>query len=235
MDYLSKDTIGVIKYLLPGFLSAWIFYGLTAHPKKQPFERVVQALIFTAVVQVFTNILRWLLIYAADTGWRVWGDWTTDVAFGWSMVLATIVGLSFAISANKDWPHKRLRDWSWTSRTSYPHEWFSALGTTERVVVLHFKNGRRLMGFPKEWPDQPDSGHFLMTQAQWLDDNNKRIALPMVYRFIVPVKMIEMVEQLMNPGELDSKNAVEHIENQIVSIEQRLQILERSAPESGKT
>ncbi len=48
MELASKELVGIISYLLPGFLAAWIFYGLTAHPKPQPFERVVQALIFTA-------------------------------------------------------------------------------------------------------------------------------------------------------------------------------------------
>ena len=50
MDWASGDIVSVIYYLLPGFVAAWVFYGLTAHPKASPFERVVQALIFTVVV-----------------------------------------------------------------------------------------------------------------------------------------------------------------------------------------
>ncbi len=47
MNLPSSEVLKVIYALLPGFVAAWIFYGLTAPPRQSPFERVVQALIFT--------------------------------------------------------------------------------------------------------------------------------------------------------------------------------------------
>ena len=44
---VPKDVLNLIYALMPGFVAAWIFYGLTAHPQKTPFERTIQALIFT--------------------------------------------------------------------------------------------------------------------------------------------------------------------------------------------
>jgi hypothetical protein len=58
MDTISPDILNLIYKLLPGFLSAWVFYGLTAHPKASPFERVVQALIFTVMIQGADSILK---------------------------------------------------------------------------------------------------------------------------------------------------------------------------------
>mgnify|MGYP000737068882 FL=1 len=51
MENIATDVISLLRYLLPGFLSAWIFYGFTSFKKPSQFERVVQALIFTLLIQ----------------------------------------------------------------------------------------------------------------------------------------------------------------------------------------
>jgi len=48
---VSQQVIALLQYLLPGFLAAWIFYGLTSYAKPSNFERVIQALIFTLFIQ----------------------------------------------------------------------------------------------------------------------------------------------------------------------------------------
>ena len=47
----KQDVVSLLYFLLPGFLAAWVSYGLTAHPKREAFERVIQALIFTVIVR----------------------------------------------------------------------------------------------------------------------------------------------------------------------------------------
>ena len=51
MSWASSEVVGVLTFLLPGFVAAAIFYSLTSHPKPGAFDRVVLALIFTVVVQ----------------------------------------------------------------------------------------------------------------------------------------------------------------------------------------
>lgn len=51
MDDLVKEIIPLLQYLIPGFLAAWIFYSLTAFKKPDTFGQIVQALIFTLVIQ----------------------------------------------------------------------------------------------------------------------------------------------------------------------------------------
>ena len=58
MDLPSSEIVKVIYALLPGFLTAWVFYGLTAHPRQGTFERVVQALIFTGIVQAIVLVIQ---------------------------------------------------------------------------------------------------------------------------------------------------------------------------------
>lgn len=45
MDDLVKEVIPLLQYLIPGFVSTWIFYTLTAFKRPDTFGQIVQALI----------------------------------------------------------------------------------------------------------------------------------------------------------------------------------------------
>ncbi len=199
MDWASSEIVSLLYYLLPGFVAAWVFYGLTAHPKASPFERVVQALIFTVVVQAFTVITGWFLLACGNI--ITLGTWTASSAFVWSVLLAFAFGLLFAYFANKDYCHELLRYCGITKRTSFPSEWYSAFYQEKRWVVLHLPGGRRLYGWPEEWPDQPDIGHFLIDQPVWLLEDGESEPLPNVEKTLVSAKGVEMVEFVKDASE----------------------------------
>lgn len=66
MDGLVKEVIPLLQYLLPGFLAAWIFYALTAFKRPDTFGQIVQALIFTFVIQSLVVGLGSLLLLAGE-------------------------------------------------------------------------------------------------------------------------------------------------------------------------
>jgi hypothetical protein len=207
VDLPSSEIVKAVYALLPGFLTAWVFYGLTAHPRQGTFERIVQALIFTGIVQAIVVSIRGAMMLLGRI--YVIGTWTDDRAFVVSIVVATILGLVVALFANKDWFHKFLREYRWfrglggiTTRTSFPSEWFSAFIRNKRYVVLHLKGDRRLYGWPYEWPDQPDSGHFVIMEPEWVLDDNSRAPVHKVATMIVPAKDVEMVEFLKFDNEV---------------------------------
>jgi len=192
MDWVSSEVVSVLYYLLPGFLAAWVFYGLTAHPRTTPFERVVQALIFTVIVQALTAVARGVLLLLGRIGCL--GTWTKDSGLIWSILFALAAGLAFAWIANGDGFHAWLRNRGITTRTSFPSEWFSAFARHKRWIVLHLSGERRLYGWPEEWPDHPGAGHFLIDQPEWLLDSGKRVPLYHVEKTLVPATDVEMVE-----------------------------------------
>ena len=195
MDWTAEHILRLLYELLPGFLAAWIFYSLTAHPKPSSFERIVQALVFTIIVRAGMTGTRLLLQFAGvltDAG-----TWTQDVQLTWSVITALAVGLLVATSVNKDWFHGCLRRIGLTSRTSFPSEWYSGFTRSKRhYVVLHLNGERRLYGWPEEWPDSPERGHFLIMQAKWLLDDGKTRELDGVERLAIPAADVEMVEFL---------------------------------------
>jgi hypothetical protein len=207
MEIPSSEILKLIYALLPGFVAAWLFYGLTAHPRLSPFERTIQALIFTGIIQVLVLAFREVALLLGNN--LTIGVWTDNVFFVVSILEAVIVGACFSLFANKDWCHKWLREsrcFKWfdgvTRRSSYPSEWFSVFDQEPRYVVLHLTGNRRLRGWPFAWPDHPDSGHFVMMEPKWLLEDGAETSVDTVYKMLVRAADVEMVEFLKRESEI---------------------------------
>lgn len=209
MENFAKDFISLLQYLLPGFVTAWIFYGFTSYPKPSQFERVVQALIFTLIIQAFVGIVervaKWVGQYWSAGSW----DTTTEVV--WSPVMAVAVGVVFSWLANNDKAHKWFRGKGITRETSFPSEWFGTFLKEVTFVVLHFKDERRLYGWPIEWPSEPTKGHFLIADPSWVGESGEELRIARVKNILVDVNDVKWVEFLENTWE--EENVEERIES----------------------
>ena len=192
METFAKDFVTLLQYLLPGFVSAWIFYGLTSYPKPSQFERVIQALIFTIFIQALVFCVKTLMLLISEK-WHLF-EWNSNSSIIWSIICAIFLGIVFSYYANNDKFHKLLRSLSVTRETSYASEWFGALLDNVTYVVLHLYDERRLLGWPIEWPTEPHQGHFLLTDASWLNEDGSEVFLEDVKSILIDTKHVKMVE-----------------------------------------
>jgi hypothetical protein len=193
VDLPAQAIQTLLLFLLPGFLAASIWYNLIPTPKPSPFERVVQALILTMLVQALVMGTGQLLTTVGK--WRHFGLWSSDVGLAWSLIYATVLGMVMAWLSNTDRLHKLLRRAGITHQTSFSSEWYGAFCQQASYVVLHLNGSRRLFGWPQEWPSTPEIGHFVIVQAEWLEDG-RRLALPETEKILVRATDVEMVEFL---------------------------------------
>ena len=108
MNIPSQTIIDVLTFLLPGFASAAILHSLTPAPRPIPFERVVQALIFTIIIQVGTSGVENGLIGIGPRFGSI-GVWSEQARVAWSLVLAGLFGVVLAWIQNTDQLHSWLR------------------------------------------------------------------------------------------------------------------------------
>lgn len=113
-----------------------------------------------------------------------------------SLVLALVFGVALAHFTNTDSIHKRLRKIGFTTRTSHPSEWYCVLSEKVTFVVLHLVDGRRLFGWPKEWPVEPDKGQFYIMVPCWIKEDGSQIDLPELDGVLIGVKDVRWVEFL---------------------------------------
>ncbi|MCE2453457.1 MAG: hypothetical protein J4F48_11670 [Nitrospinae bacterium] len=191
MGLASSETVSILMFLLPGFVAAAVFYWLTSHPRPGAFERIVQALIFTVLVQAMVKMF---FIVVESIGWTFSWDETGRLIFSASVAIG--LGLVAVYTLNKDIPHRYLRRIGVTRENSYPSEWYSAFDRHAGCyLVLHLKGERRLYGWPTEWPSRPDEGHFLIEEVEWLH-GDERTPTEGVAGMMVPASEVEMVEFL---------------------------------------
>lgn len=200
MGWGSQEAIAVLSFLLPGFVSAWIFHGLTPYLLPSPFERVVKALIFTVLIQGLVVPIREAFFLVGRRLDSI-GPWDSDSQLVASVLTAVALGLSTARWANNDQLHGALRRLGFTRQTSYPSEWFWAFAENSTFVVLHLDGERRLYGWPEQWPSSPETGHFAIAEAEWLTEDGP-IPLPQVEHVLIPVASVKMVEFVQRTSEV---------------------------------
>ena len=197
MTWSSSEIVSVLVFLLPGFVAAAVFYSFTSHPRPSTFGSVIQALMFTMVVQT---------VALATKTW-IW-DWdpgsdssvTSDVLA--SVTVATLVGFVAAVISNRNIIHRPVAKLRLTFENSYPSEWSSAFVHNRCYIVLHFKDRRRLYGWPTEWPNDPNKGHFRITEAEWLHGRDETQSVldekdpdaPEALEILISVDDVVMVE-----------------------------------------
>lgn len=189
---LASEFISVLKYLLPGLMAAWIFYGLTSHPKPSQFERVVQALIFTFIINSLVPITKAIFEWIGKTwSFGPWGSLSEIVSL---LVFSVLLGIAIAHLTNKDSLYKFLRNKGFTTRTSHPSEWYCVLSEKQKFVILQLQDGRRLYGWPKEWPIEPEKGQFYIMIPSWIDDEGTLVDLPELDGILISAKEVKWIE-----------------------------------------
>lgn len=66
-DLVSSDILALLYRLLPGFITAAIVYNFTPRTKGGAFERVIEALVYTLLVQILVAPTKWLLLRAGQS------------------------------------------------------------------------------------------------------------------------------------------------------------------------
>ena len=191
MSWASSEAVAILSFLLPGLVAVAVFHMFTSYPRPSEFERIVQALIFTILVQAIAELAQWIgRLLRHDAQWREESEIMVSVG------IALILGLIAVYLSNTDTLHRFVRFLRLTKETSYPSEWYSAFHhNPDCYVVLHLQGQRRLYGWPEEWPSRPAEGHFRITEGEWLI-GDERIPAAGVTAIVVAAKDVDMVEFL---------------------------------------
>lgn len=191
MPELAKDTVALLSFILPGFLVAWVLYALTSHPKPVQAERVIQALIFTLFVRALVLLEQSALEYVGR--WFAFRTWDSNAELIASLLTGLSLGLLGAYVVNKDSLHQFLRRRGISTRSSQPSEWCGVLTGYQLFCVIHFKDDRRLYGWPEVWPSDPEKGHFFIVAPIWVHET-PNVPMTGVEGILVSVSDIKHIE-----------------------------------------
>lgn len=179
-----KDLIPILVFLLPGLLTAGVVEILVVTRKKDVFDRVVQALIFTFVNLVCYFVICWGLwqLYELSTT----GHWQPHfnplsplpnlfepIPLLLMIGIATGLGLLCAYEMTHETILGWMRNRGWTKRSHQASTWGETFSNTQKWVVVHLKDGRRIYGWPTFYSDDPDERGLFLENASWLGTGNE--------------------------------------------------------------
>ncbi|HEP1044338.1 hypothetical protein I5L29_01965 [Serratia marcescens] len=196
MESISSEIFDILKYLLPGFVTAWIFHALTAHPKKNQFEQIIQALIFTLFIQCAIVITKYFSFKIGQ--YYSLGRWNEKSEFLLSVYFSISLGINFVVFANNGYFHEFLAKMKVTKQTPYPSEWEDIFNQETSYVIVNLKNGRRIYGWPRIYPSDPTKGHLILQNPEWII-RGKLKKLDAAEYITICVSDIEYVEFLKPP------------------------------------
>jgi len=185
------ELTSVLRFVLPGLVMAWAFYGLSSYQKPGEFERVAQALVFTALLDVAARLLVVAGIVLGRLAWPLFP--APEIAI-LAAGLAMPAGVMLAYLANNDIVHTALRGLGVTTASGRPDQWDAAFRLYRGYVTLDLFDGRRISGWPVEWPDRPGEGQFLLHGHRWVTSAGSTLSDSTSNAILVPAKEVEYVE-----------------------------------------
>lgn len=167
MEEITKEIIPALQLLLPGFLTTIVFYWFASVPKPSQFERVLQALICTPLIKMSVDLLENLSYKIGEI--KSFGTWTSSTTTAYSLTIPIIVGLGLAIICNHDIAYKIARKFRITKRASIDDTTHIFSSRENDVVIFHFIDGLRLLGYVRSFPSDCTAGVFLIDKPHWID------------------------------------------------------------------
>ena len=187
----SLDSLGILFALLPGLLTFLVVRELTARERKlETVEAVLHGLAYTLIVHAIWAILTlksWLP--------------TPDIV---GLSLTSIgLGIGVSVATNKGWIYAILRYCQVTNESAWHSTWetaFRQVGFTgSDYIVLHRKDGRRIMGGLRGYSATQGDGHVCIDRAQWLTQDE---ATPAVGVMLFPAEDIIFIQFMPETEEL---------------------------------
>jgi len=173
-------ALGVMLFLLPGFLAAYLVQSLCERRKQSDLDKVVEALIFSLVSYV---VSAWLIGTGLPLSWQAQAVASgpahyqiTNVEPGKLSVLLivpTVLGLVVSLAINNDLVRFlrsiRIGRFHVTDRTTRSSIWNDVLKDVAGVALLELAVGRSVIGWVKYYSDDADDASIFLEKAAWVD------------------------------------------------------------------
>ncbi len=175
----SLSVLGILLFLLPGFISAIVLRQIATRAKQSDFERLIEALVLSFILYLtsipfFGNTL--------PVSWHEEAG-SFKVHLQWLQLLllfaeAVLFSLMYGVALQHDWLHKVLRKCKITEKTSRISVWNDVLQDVARVYLLvEIKDGRRLLGYLTYYSDDVDQSSLFLEDAAWLTEEGQQVAV----------------------------------------------------------
>lgn len=165
MSPVGFDTLQVLVILLPGFVTARIVQTLTVRSRQTEFDKVIEAFLYSFIVYVIFAVLFPQLVLTDRKGIVVLA------------LIAIILGLLVSALITNDLPTRFLRWVKVTTKSTRSSVWSDVFHDITQYALVEFKDGRRLIGWPRYFSDTPEEASVFLENAAWVLDDGSSVQI----------------------------------------------------------
>lgn len=206
---VTFETLNLLLLLFPGLLSSRIIQVVRRRQSHDHIEMLFDVLIYSFLTYVVVEALyKWQPIFSVKKGSD---DTFTYVAssdfcsIALTLVVSIILPLIAGIVIHHDLHMKILRFFRVTNRTSRETAWDDVFTDLDRHITVHFKNGKRLAGWPLYYSNNPDEGFVYVNEAAWIDDENEYIET-YSHGILINKEDVDFIEFMLKNDERETKD-----------------------------
>lgn len=187
----SISSFEIVLVLFPGFLTSIVKNGLIITKEKTGIDKIIEALAFNLLNYVIYRIGIYFLSLL-----ELYTNITFDIIF--ILGIAVSNGIVIAVILDKGWLYKFLREkikvTHLTGRLAVWNDIFSDY--RGKWILIHLIDGRKIIGWPKYYSEEPNKKEIFLADAAWMKDNGEFIDVEGPGILITGNRTIELIEIL---------------------------------------
>ena len=171
------EALGILLLLLPGFICAFFVQLVAIRPKQTEFEKVVEALLFSAVLYLFIGPFFGISLpvhWTAENGHGAEGfSFIFNAKYLFCLVgVGSLMSLAYGAGLNRDIFHATLRRLKLTEKTSRVSVWNDALQDIQsRYLLVELGDQRTVVGYLRYYSDDVEQASLFLEDAAWLNED----------------------------------------------------------------
>lgn len=169
---ITVEAFALLLLLVPGFLTSKILNAIAVRRDKGHMAEIIEALVFSVLIYAVLHAVGWSLVTMNESD----GGYARQVDFKYvphAFVLAGALALALGISINRDWHMGLLRRLGITAGTARINTWVDVFTDHDSDVLITYKDGRRLTGWPAYFSDGPEEGLLYLRNPAWINDRGE--------------------------------------------------------------
>lgn len=177
---MNFEFLNVLIFLFPGLISIIIFNSIVTVKERKIIRVIIDAFIFSFTIYIFSYIFNSSSpISLHET--TINNETISSISFNKTslyliLTLSVILPLILGILINNNLFSKLFRVLKISTKTSMISTWLDVFGDQRTYVIVNFKDGKRLYGWPMYYSSNYKEGHLYIQNPSWIE-NDKYIDL----------------------------------------------------------
>ncbi len=195
---LTYEALNIFLFLIPGFFSAIIFDQLTFRKEKDTLSKLIESLIFSFFIYslssfVSDNFPIILKSFKENDVTKYLIEFNND-SIVYILIFSILIPIILSFFQNRDYMMRMMRYIKITDKTARETVWIDVFTDHKKYITINFKDGRRLLGWPMYYSNNPNEGMIYLYDPSWITDKLDRIDIGIHGMLIEDKSNIDFIE-----------------------------------------